>query len=142
MLILIFFPLLHLLDVMMGPGIAAMFGVVEAAALAPLLAMVGGIRTGKLTSSCNDRRRVRDRPCCDGAVPAYSVERPLPLNFSAQYDIDEGKAALFASARPGACPRPSRTSSPWATFPRRSAVLQVLLHARCRLRLRRPQARR
>ena len=42
-LALVFFPMIHLLDVMMGLGMAAMFGVVEALVLAPMLAMIGGI---------------------------------------------------------------------------------------------------
>jgi len=42
-LALIFFPLIHLLDVTMGLGLAPMFGVVEAMVLAPMLALVGPI---------------------------------------------------------------------------------------------------
>jgi hypothetical protein len=37
-------------------------------------------------------------------MPAYSVDRPLALNFTAHYDLDEKSAAMFASARAGALP--------------------------------------
>ncbi len=104
LLVLIFFPLIHLLDVMMGLGMAAMFGVVEAMVLAPLLAMAGGVRSGKRTVLAALGGLFLAGLAAAAVVPAYSVERPLPLNFSAQYDMDEGKAALFAGARPGALP--------------------------------------
>jgi hypothetical protein len=42
-------------------------------------------------------------------VPAYSVERPLPLNFTAHFDTDARKAAVFAGARAGALPESVRS---------------------------------
>jgi hypothetical protein len=104
-LMLLFFPLLHLLDVMMGLGMAAMFGVVEAMVLAPMLAVIGGLTTGKRTVPAALGAALVIGLIATVIVPAYSVERPLPLNFSAQYDMDESKAALFAGARPGALPK-------------------------------------
>ncbi|MFT3724043.1 MAG: M28 family peptidase [Hyphomonadaceae bacterium] len=105
MLVLIFFPLLHLLDVMMGLGMAAMFGVVEAMVLAPLLAIVGGLRHGKGLVLGALGVAFAAGLVATAVVPAYSVERPLPLNFTAHYDMDESKGALFAGARAGALPK-------------------------------------
>lgn len=105
MLVLIFFPLLHLLDVMMGLSMAAMFGVVEAMVLAPLLALAGGIQRGKTLVLGAIGVIFVAGLVATSVVPAYSVDRPLPLNFTAHYNMDESKAALFAGARPGALPK-------------------------------------
>lgn len=105
MLILIFFPLLHLLDVMMGLSMAAMFGVVEAMVLAPLLALAGGIQRGKGLVLGAIGVVFAAGLVATTVLPAYSVERPLPLNFTAYYDMDANKAALFAGARFGALPK-------------------------------------
>lgn len=104
LLVVMFFPLLHLLDVMMGLGMAAMFGVVEAMVLAPLLALAGGLPRGRRMTLAMPGGAFVIGLVASALAPAYSAERPLPLNFSAQYDIDTGKAALFAGARPGALP--------------------------------------
>ena len=104
-LALIFFPVLHLLDVMMGMSMAAVFGVVEAMVLAPMLAMVGGVRSGKPIVLGALGAALVAGLAATAIVPAYSADRPLALNFSAQYDMDNSKAALFAGARPGALPK-------------------------------------
>jgi hypothetical protein len=108
-LVLMFFPLLHLLDVTMGLGMAAMFGGVEAMVLAPLLAMVGGLPTGRIKVVAPLAVVALVAIVATIVVPAYSVERPLPLNFTAHYDIDAQKAAVFAGARAGALPEAVRS---------------------------------
>jgi hypothetical protein len=108
MLALIFFPVLQLLDVMMGMSLAAVFGVVEAMVLAPMLAMIGGLRGGKTVVLGALGAALVAGLAATAIVPAYSVDRPLALNFSAQYDMDNSKAALFAGARPGALPKEIR----------------------------------
>ena len=108
MLALMFFPVLYLLDVMMGLGLAAMFGVVEAMVLAPMLAMVGNLREGRRTVLAALGAAFVAGLAATLLAPAYSVERPLALNFSAQYDMDKSSAALFAGVRPGALPKAVR----------------------------------
>jgi len=108
-LMLMFFPLIHLLDVTMGLGMAAMFGVVEAMVLAPLLAMIGGLQTGRMKVVAPLGAVALIAIVTAVLVPAYSVERPLPLNFTAHYDIDAEKAAVFAGARAGALPESIRS---------------------------------
>lgn len=107
-LALMFFPVLHLLDVMMGLGLAAMFGVVEAMVLAPMLAIIGGVRGGKTVVLGSLGALLVVGLGVTAFVPAYSADRPLALNFSAQYDMDERKAALFAGARASALPKAVR----------------------------------
>ncbi len=104
-LALMFFPVLHLLDVMMGLGMAAMFGVIEAMVLAPMLAMIGAVRGGKTIVLGALGALLVVGLAVTALVPAYSSDRPLALNFSAQYDMDKSTAALFASTRPGALPK-------------------------------------
>lgn len=103
-LLLVFLPLIYLVDVMMTLRLAPVFGVLEGLVLAPLLGLIGPLATG--------RRRVFG--LLGGAyaiavvvtilAPAYSAQRPLALNFVAHYDMDAREAALFASAAPGALP--------------------------------------
>jgi hypothetical protein len=109
LLALMFFPIVQLLDVTMGMGMAAMFGIVEAKVLAPLLAMVGGLPVGRLKVIVPLGAVALIAVIVTIVVPAYSVERPLPLNFTAHYDLDEQKAAVFAGARPGALPEAVRS---------------------------------
>ena len=103
-LALVFFPLIHLLDVTMGLGMAPMFGVVEAMALAPMLALAGPIAAHRKPALLALGGVLAGAGIVTLTVPAYSVDRPLALNFTAYYDMDEGAAALFAMARPGALP--------------------------------------
>ncbi len=103
-LMLMFFPLVHLLDVTMGLGMAAMFGVVEAMVLGPLLAMIGGLPSGRMKVIAPIGAAALTAIVATVLVPAYSVERPLPLNFTAHYDIDARQASVFAGARAGALP--------------------------------------
>ena len=107
-LALMFFPMLHLLDVMMGLGISAMFGVVEAQVLAAMLGMIGGIASGKLKVIAGLGAAALVATVATLALPAYTAERPLALNFVAHYDLDESKAAVFASARAGSLPKAIR----------------------------------
>lgn len=107
-LALIFFPILHLLDVMMGLGMAAAFGVIEAMVLAPMLAIIGGLRTGKALVFSALGIAFGISLGATAIVPAYSADRPLALNFSAQYDMDESRAAVYAGARPAALPKSIR----------------------------------
>jgi len=108
-LALIFFPLIHLLDVTMGLGMAAMFGVIAALVLAPMLAVIGGIGSGKLKVALPLGLVSLVASVLTMIAPAYSIKRPLALNFTAHYDIDEGQAAVFAGARAGALPDAIRT---------------------------------
>ncbi len=103
-LALIFFPLIHLLDVTMGLSMAAMFGVVEAMVIAPMLALVGPLTTHRKPVLLALGGLVGGAAIVAFLMPAYSVDRPLALNFTAHYDLDEKSAALFASARSGALP--------------------------------------
>lgn len=104
-LALVFFPMIHLLDVMMGLSMAAMFGVVEAQVLAPIFGLIGGIQSGKLKVVAGLGAVALVAIITTVALPAYSVERPLALNFTAHYDMDESKAAVFAGARAGSLPK-------------------------------------
>jgi hypothetical protein len=107
-LALIFYPIVHMLDVMMGLGMAAAFGVIEAMVLAPMLAIIGGLRTGKALIFSALGIAFGISLGATAIVPAYSPDRPLALNFSAQYDMDERRAAVYAGARPGALPKSIR----------------------------------
>lgn len=103
-LALIFFPLVHLLDVTMGLGMAAMFGVVEAMVVAPMLALVGPLVAHRKPVLLALGGLVGGAAIVTFLMPAYSVDRPLALNFTAHYDLDAKSAAMFASARAGALP--------------------------------------
>lgn len=103
-LALMFFPIVNLLDVTMGMGMAATFGVVEAMILAPMLALAAPLASGKLKVVVPLGAIAVIAAVVTVMLPAYSVERPLALNFTAHYDMDEGKAAVFAGARAGALP--------------------------------------
>ena len=105
MLALIIFPILHLLDVMMGLGMAAAFGVIEAMVLAPMLGIIAGLRKGKALVFSVLGAAFAIGVVTTAVVPAYSPDRPLALNFSAQYDMDERRAAVYAGARPGSLPK-------------------------------------
>ena len=105
MLALVFFPMLQLLDVMMGLSLSAMFGIIEAMVLAPMLAMIGGTASGKMKTVAALGGAALVAIVATVALPAYSVERPLALNFTAHYDMDESKAAVFAGAREGSLPK-------------------------------------
>jgi Peptidase family M28 len=107
-LALVFFPMLHLLDVMMGLSLSAMFGVIEAQVLAAMLAMIGGLASGKLKVVAALGGAALVAIATTISLPAYSVERPLALNFTAHYDLDERKAAVFAGARAGSLPQSVR----------------------------------
>lgn len=108
-LLLVFLPLIQLVDVMMGLGVAAVFGVLEAIALAPFLSVIGQIASGA-------RRLIF--PVLGAAyviavglalmLPAYSADRPLALDFTAHYDLDAHKAELVTTAAPGSLPKPIR----------------------------------
>ena len=103
-LALIFFPMIHLLDVTMGLSMAAMFGVVEAMVIAPMLALVGPLAAYRKPVLLALGGVLGGASIVTLVVPANSIDRPLALNFTAHYDMDEGTAALFAGARAGALP--------------------------------------
>lgn len=103
-LALIFFPLIHLLDVTMGLSLAPMFGVVEAMVIAPMLALVGPLVVHRKPALLALGGVLGGAALVTLIMPAYSIDRPLALNFTAHYDMDEETAALFAGARPGALP--------------------------------------
>lgn len=105
MLALVFLPMIHLLDVMMGLGMSAMFGVVEALILAPMLGLIGGISSGRVKVVAGLGAAALVATIATAILPAYSVERPLALNFTAHYDMDANKAAVFAGARAGSLPK-------------------------------------
>lgn len=104
MLALMFFPVMNLLDVTMGMSMAAMFGVLEAMILAPMLALAAPLASGKLKVVVPLGAVAIIAAVVTAMLPAYSVERPLALNFTAHYDMDASKAAVFAGARAGALP--------------------------------------
>ena len=104
MLALVFFPIVNLLDVTMGMSMAAMFGVVEALVLAPMLALAAPLASGKLKVVAPLGATALVAAVVTAMLPAHSVDRPLALNFTAHYDLDEQKAAVFAFARPSALP--------------------------------------
>ena len=116
-LALMFFPMLHLLDVMMGLSMSAMFGVVEAKVLAPMLGLIGGIASGKRKVIAALGAAALVATVATLALPAYTAERPLALNFVAHYDLDEGKAAVFASARAGSLPKAIRDQLTVGEYP-------------------------
>ena len=103
-LILVFFPMLHLLDVMMGLGMPAMFGVIEAMTIAPVLSLAGTLPRQRMFVMGAIGAALCAAIATTLLVPAFSQQRPLALNFTAHYDIGEREAALYASAPPGALP--------------------------------------
>jgi hypothetical protein len=107
-LALMFFPVIQLVDVMMGLGLGAMFGVVEALVLAPMLAMIGSIPSGKTRVLSILGAGLLAASAATLFLPAFSANRPLALNFNAIYDIDDRTARLYASAPPGALPHDIR----------------------------------
>ncbi len=109
-LLLIFLPLIHLVDVMMGlnlPAVSlgAVFAVLEGLVLGTFLSLIGPIGAG--------RRLVF--PALGGAwvlgafltliLPAWSAARPTAFDIAAHYDIDTKKADLVAAAKPGFLPK-------------------------------------
>jgi hypothetical protein len=101
-LILVFFPLIQLVDIMMGLGLAAVFGVIEAMVIAPLLPLIGPLRAGRPMVLGGLAAAFFAALAATTVLPASSVERPLPLNFVAHYDMDAREADLYASAAPRA----------------------------------------
>src|SRR5690606_29180939 len=104
LLILVYFPLIHLVDVMMVLGMAAVFGVLEAMDIAPLLPVVGPIPSGRPLALGVLGAAFLAALVTAAMVPAFSAERPLALNFAAHYDMDAREAELYASTPPGALP--------------------------------------
>ncbi len=104
-LVLIYFPLLHMVDVMMGLGMAPVFGVLEAMVVAPLLAVVGPIPDGRRKVLAVLGAAFVAALVTTAILPAVSTQRPLALNFTAHYDMDAREAELYASAPPGALPK-------------------------------------
>lgn len=108
-LLVVFLPLIHLVDVMMGLGVAAVFGVLEGMVLVAFLSLIGPVAKGA--------RRLA-LPVLGAAwvlaaaltlmLPAYSADRPLALSIAAHYDMDTHKAFVLAAAAPGALPAPIR----------------------------------
>jgi hypothetical protein len=94
---------------MMGLGLAAVFGVLEATVLAAFLSVIEPV--GR-----NEQRLVF--PVLGVAwlvaavltlvLPAYSADRPLALDLTAHYDIDAHRAQLVATDPAGALPKPIR----------------------------------
>ncbi|MDZ4760543.1 MAG: M28 family peptidase [Alphaproteobacteria bacterium] len=107
-LLLIFLPLIHLVDVMMGLVLAALFGVLEAIALAPLLAVIGPLQASRRTVLAAIGAACLAAFATAILVPAYSRDQPLALNLLAHFDMDARAATLTASAPPGALPKSLR----------------------------------
>jgi hypothetical protein len=103
-LIVMFFPLFHLVDVMMTLQLAVVFGVLEGLVLAPMLSLVGPLPSGRRLVFPALGAAFAIAFVTTAMLPAYSAERPLHLNLVAHYDMDEGRADLYASADPGALP--------------------------------------
>jgi hypothetical protein len=108
-LLLVFLPLIHLVDVMMGLGLAAVFGVLEAMVLGSFLSTIGPINTDgqKLIFSALGGAYVL-AVMLTIFLPAYSADRPLALDLTAHYDMDAHKAQLVATDDPGALPKAIR----------------------------------
>jgi len=104
-IILIFFPLIHLVDVMMGLGMAAMFGVLEALVLSTLIGLIAPFGKGRRLMLPALGAAYLIAVITTVTVPAFSAERPLTLNFTAHYDTDIRQAQLVASAPPLALPK-------------------------------------
>jgi hypothetical protein len=103
-LALVFFPLIHLFDVMMGLGLAALFGVLEGLVLAPMLAVVGPIANRRIIPVALPAAGLLAAAVAAAILPAFSVDRPLALNFTAHYDADARQAQLVAGGPPEALP--------------------------------------
>jgi hypothetical protein len=103
-LMLIFFPMIQLVDVMMGLGLAAVFGVLAAMVISPVLSLAGPLPTGRSLALGGIAAAFFAALAFATLVPPFSTERPLALNFVAHYDMDAGEAELYASAPPGALP--------------------------------------
>jgi hypothetical protein len=103
-LMLIFFPMIFLVDVMMGLGLAAVFGVLAAMVISPILSLAGPLLTGRSFALGGLAAAFFAALAVATLVPAFSKERPLALNFVAHYDMDTREADLYASASPGALP--------------------------------------
>jgi hypothetical protein len=103
-LMLIFFPMIHLVDVMMGLGLAAVFGVLAAMVISPILSLAGPLPADRRFVLGGLAAAFFAALAVATLVPAFSTERPLALNFVAHYDMDAREAELYASAPPGALP--------------------------------------
>jgi hypothetical protein len=103
-LMLMFFPMIFLVDVMMGLGLAAVFGVLAAMVISPILSLAGPLPAGRSFVLSGLAAAFFAALAVATLVPAFSKERPLALNFVAHYDMDSQEAELYASAPPGALP--------------------------------------
>ncbi|HEV7691205.1 MAG TPA: M28 family peptidase, partial [Hyphomonadaceae bacterium] len=101
-LILIFLPLIKLVEITMGLGLAALFGILEALVIAPSLGLIGPIGTGKRVTLAVLGGTFLGAAIATLILPANSPANPLALNFVAHYDMDEKAGTLLASAPPGA----------------------------------------
>ena len=104
-LLLIFFPLIKLVEVTMGLALAPVFGVLEALVIAPVLGLIGPLATGRRQVFVAVGAAFVMAAVATLFLPASSPAHPLALNFVAHYDMDARKAALLASAPPGALPQ-------------------------------------
>jgi hypothetical protein len=104
-LILIFFPIIQLVEVTMGLGMAAAFGLLQALVIAPSLGLIGPINTGKLKVFAPLGALFLIAAITTLILPAFTSANPLALNFVAHYDLEKREAKLLASAPPGALPK-------------------------------------
>lgn len=104
-LVLHFFPVIHLVEVTLGLGTAAIFGVIEAFALAPIVALFHHTTAFRGKTQFALAAALIIASVITLLAPAYSGERPSRLNFMANYDLDEQQAVLFAAVIPGSLPQ-------------------------------------
>lgn len=104
-LILMFFPLIQLVETTMGLGMAAVFGVLEGMVLAPVLGLIGPVTAGKIKVFGPLAATFVIAAIATILAPAFTAANPLALNVVAYYDMDAKKAELFAQAPPGALPK-------------------------------------
>jgi hypothetical protein len=95
--LIVFLPILYLLDVMMGLSIAPAFGLVEALMLAPLLCLIGPIPRGQPIVLGPIALCLIAAAVIAALVPAYSPAAPLAVNYTARLDPAAKTADLTVS---------------------------------------------
>lgn len=97
-------PLIELFDIMMGMGIAPLFGVLAFLILSPALGLIGPLGRRFALPAALAGAGALVASVLAFLSPAYTVDTPLALNFAAAYDMDERRAVVGATAPAGALP--------------------------------------
>jgi hypothetical protein len=125
----LFFPLIHLVDVMMGLGMAAMFGVLEGLVLATMIGLIAPFGFGRRALFPALGAAWVIAVVTTLVLPAFSAERPLTLNLTAHFDTNVRKALLVASSPPAALPKDIRAMLPDAAADLLPGVSTTLAYA-------------